>query len=137
MTVGGIRVPTVLARGHCRLSGYAVWQPFCDLFMEDWFMRKLLIALIFGGLLAETAVPMIAAAPTPARSDKRPRMRSRHSYRSGRNRRRRNVTRGVVGGAAGGALLGGGRGAAAGAVIGGTAGALTPTHRRHRHRGRR
>ena len=87
------------------------------------FMRKQLVAAILSvGLLAGTAVPVIAAT---SQSQKKKRRTS-----SSRRRRARNVGIGAAGGAATGAILGRGRGAAAGATIGGTAGALTPTRRR-------
>ena len=90
--------------------------------MEDGFMKRSLIAtVLFAGLLAETAAPVIAA-----QTHKRYRRTSRSSGR----RRARNVGIGAAGGAAGGAILGGGRGAGAGAVLGGTTGALMPTRRR-------
>ena len=85
--------------------------------------KSFITGLLFAGLLAETAVPIIAATHTHKKSGYRNRT-------SGRRRRARNIGIGAAGGAAGGAILGRGRGAGAGAVIGGTAGALTPTRKR-------
>ena len=93
-------------------------------------MKRFLTAILCAGLLAETAVPVIAAT---SRHHQTRRHRSHRNRRSGR-RRARNVGIGAAGGAAAGALIGGGRGAGAGALIGGTAGAVTPTRRRHRRR---
>jgi hypothetical protein len=92
-------------------------------------MKRLLTAILCAGLLAETAVPVIAAT---SRNQQTKRHRSSRNRRSGSRRRARNVGIGAAGGAAAGALIGGGRGAGAGALIGGTAGAVTPTRRRHR-----
>ena len=88
-------------------------------------MRKSLCAAILSvGLLAETAIPVIAA------TSKNQTQAKKTNRSSGRRRRARNVGIGTAGGAAAGAIVGRGRGAAAGAVVGGTAGALTPTRRR-------
>ena len=103
-----------------------VWPSNCRFRQGGPFMRKSLCAAVIGmGLLAETAVPVIAAT-THHKSTKN---RNSTRNRSGR-RRARNVGVGAAGGAAAGAIVGRGRGAGAGAVIGGTAGALTPTRRR-------
>jgi hypothetical protein len=91
-------------------------------------MKKLLLVLLCAGFLSEMALPPLDAA----QSSKRYTSSSRRSSRSRRGRRARNVGIGAAGGAAAGAILGRGRGAGAGALIGGTAGALTPTRRRHR-----
>jgi hypothetical protein len=90
-------------------------------------MRKTLVAAILpAGLLAGTAVPVIAATSQSQ-------TKNRRNYRSNSRRRRaRNVGMGAAGGAAAGAILGRGSGAAGGAVIGGTAGAFTPTNRRRK-----
>src|SRR5215475_8037168 len=101
--------------------------------MEDRFMRNSLIAAaLFGGFLAETAQPVIAA-PQMKNKTPAPQTQKKQIQKSSRSRggsRRRNVARGAVGGAAGGAILGGGRGAAGGAVLGGTAGSLSRRGRR-------
>ena len=102
--------------------------------------HSLIAAVLFGGFLAETALPVIAAAQTQKQTAEpgapvtaAPQMKKKHIVKSNPRRgssRRRNVGRGAVGGAAGGAILGGGRGAAAGAVLGGTAGSLSRRGRR-------
>jgi hypothetical protein len=88
-------------------------------------MRKSLCAAVLSlGLLAETAVPVIAATYKNQTHSKK------NNRSSSRRRRARNVGIGAAGGAAAGAIIGRGRGAGAGAVVGGTAGALRPTTRR-------
>src|SRR5262245_47584996 len=116
-----------------------------DLWEEDWLMRIPLIAsVLFGGFLAETALPAVAAqtqkqtpqaaAPVTAAPQVHKHVHhvaqpTRTTHRRSRGTsHRRNVARGAVGGAAGGAILGGRRGAVGGALLGGTAGSLT--HRR-------
>ena len=108
---------------------------------EDRFMRhSLTAAVLFGGFLAETTLPVIAtaqtqkqatepAAPVTSTPQTGRKQIQKSNPRSGSSRRR-NVARGAVGGAAGGAILGGRRGAAAGAVLGGTAGSLSRRGRR-------
>ena len=104
-------------------------------------MRHLLLtAILLGGFLAETSLPVIAAAQTQKKTTEpaapvtaAPQTQKKQIQKSNRgsgSSRRRNVARGAVGGAAGGAILGGRRGAAAGAVLGGTAGSLSRRGRR-------
>src|SRR5262245_59590287 len=100
--------------------------------------NSLIAAVLFGGFLAETALPVIAAphsqkqttdpaatakpAPQMKKQTAAPQTQKKQIQKSNARSgisRRRNVARGAVGGAAGGAILGGGRGAAAGAVLGG------------------
>jgi hypothetical protein len=84
--------------------------------------NTLLAALLSAGLLAGTAIPVMAAT-SQSQTHKR-----KIVAMVQRRRRARNVGIGAAGGAAAGAILGRGR-ALLGAVIGGTAGALTPTRR--------
>src|SRR5262245_30403648 len=128
-----------------------------ELWEYQFMWNSLIAAVVFGGFLAETAVPVIAAAQTQKQATEPaapmtapPQMKKqttepaapatvapqtqkkqiqRTNPRSGSSPRR-NVARGAVVGAAGGAILGGGRGAAAGAVLGGTAGSLSRRGRR-------
>src|SRR5262245_60131316 len=114
-----------------------------NVFMGVVMKNSLIAAVLFGGFLAEPALPLIAAtqaqkqtsepavpATAAPKTQKQPQKQIQTTNRSSRSSRRRNVARGAAGGAAGGAILGGGRGAAAGAVLGGTAGSLTRRRRR-------
>jgi hypothetical protein len=118
-----------------------------NVFMEVVMKNSIMAAVLFGGFLAEPALPLIAATqgqkqtPEPAvpataapktqkQPQKQPQKQIQTTNRSSGSSRRRNVARGAAGGAAGGAILGGRRGAAAGAVLGGTAGSLTRRRRR-------
>ena len=93
---------------------------------------SLLASVLAAGLMADVAVPMVAAQNAyPAQSG-----HVQHYQTSDHHNRNKRIKHGVIGGAIGagaGALLGGGAGAAIGAAAGGATGALWPVHHHHHY----